>query len=321
MGGVPTERQAASGGGSVVFVAVGTIIIDDIVTSDGRTFLGVLGGAATHAAAGMRVWSRAVGIVGAVGQDFPREHWETLTHLGVDVRGIRRLPLTTPRAWQIYDASEHRTEIFRSPEAEFACFLPSPDQLTVHAEAEGFYLMTGDLDAVGVLCEAMRGISRGPILWEPAPWHMVGERRQQVLSLLRRVDLFAPNAGESAALLGAGRPESWLTTYLEAGVRIACVRMGREGSLVQAQDDRAPHHVPAVTLGPAVDVTGAGNAYCGGMLVGYCWSRRGEDAGRYGAISAAVTLRFLGLPLITEELEQQARALLATFPARGPSEG
>ncbi len=83
-----------------MFVSAGTIIIDDIVTSDGRTFWNVLGGAATHAAAGMRVWSRSVGLVGAVGSDFPDEHWAALGRLGVDLRGVRRLllPSAAPKS-------------------------------------------------------------------------------------------------------------------------------------------------------------------------------------------------------------------------------
>lgn len=296
-----------------MFVAVGTIIIDDIVTSDGRTFWGVLGGAATHAAAGMRVWSRTVGLVGAVGRDFPDEHWAALQQMGVDLRGVRRLPLPTPRAWQIYDAAERRTEIFRSPKEDFPQFLPIPEQIAAYPEAVGFHLMTCDLDAVGPLCDAMGGPGR-VVLWEPAPWQMTADRRRDVLSLLRRVDIFAPNAQESAELLGDGGPESWLAAYLDAGVRVACIRMGRDGSLVQTSDVKVPHHVGAIVLGPPVDVTGAGNAYCGGFLVGYCQTGRADTAGRYGAISAAVTIGYLGVPPITDEIEQQARRLLDAFP-------
>jgi sugar/nucleoside kinase (ribokinase family) len=257
------------------------------------------------------VWSRAVGLVGAVGRDFPDEHWAALQQMGIDLRGVRRLPLPTPRAWQIYDATERRTEIFRSPQEDFPRFLPTPEDVSVYPQAVGFSLMTGDLDAVGPLCDALRGPGR-VVLWEPAPWHMTPDRRRAVLSLLRRVDIFAPNAPESAALLGEASPDSWLAAYLDAGVRVACVRMGREGSVVQAADERTVHHIPALVLGPPVDVTGAGNAYCGGFLVGYCRTGRADLAGRYGAISAAVTLGHLGVPLITDEVERQARHLLVS---------
>jgi len=294
-----------------VFVAVGTIIVDDIVTSDGRVLRGILGGAATHAAAGMRVWTRDVGLVGGVGRDFPPEHWERLQRLGVDLRGIRRLPYTTPRAWQIYDAREHRTEILESPQQEFARFLPAAEQLLAYADALGFHLMTGDLEAVGGLCAAMHAGSGALVLWEPAPWHMVPVHRAAVLSLLRHVDIFSPNAEECAALLGDQPPERWLAAFLEAGAAVVSVRMGRDGSLAQTRRDAAPHPIPAVTLGPPVDVTGAGNAYCGGFLVGYRQTGRADLAGVYGAISATITVQHVGVPLITGQIEAEARRLLA----------
>lgn len=294
-----------------MFVAVGTIIVDDIVTSDGRTLPGILGGAATHAAAGMRVWTRDVGLVGSVGDDFPAEHWTMLQQLGFDLRSVRRLPHTTPRAWQIYDPLEHRTEIFQSPQSEFPTFLPTPGQITAYPQASGFHLMTGALDGVAASCAAMRSADDALILWEPAPWLMVAEQRPYVLELLTSVDIFSPNAEECAALLGPQTPDRWIASFLEAGARLVSIRMGREGSLLQACDDPAPHHVAAISLGPSVDVTGAGNAYCGGLLVGYHHTRLSSGAGVHGAISAAITIRHLGVPIISDEIEAEARRLLA----------
>lgn len=294
-----------------MFVAVGTIIVDDITTSDGRTLPGILGGAATHAAAGMRVWTKDVGLIGSVGDDFPAEHWTLLRRMGFDLRSVRRFPHTTPRAWQIYDAREYRTEIFQSPQNEFSTFLPTPDQVTAYPDAHGFHLMTGELDAVPTLCAAMRAAPGALILWEPAPWHMVAEQRTRVLELITSVDIISPNAQECAALLGPQPPDRWIATFLEAGVRLVSIRMGREGSLIQAREDPAPQHVAAISLGPPVDVTGAGNAYCGGLLVGYHRARRSSAAGVHGAISAAITIQHLGVPVISEQLEADARGLLA----------
>lgn len=294
-----------------MFVAVGTIIIDDIVTSDGRTLPGILGGAATHAAAGMRVWSRDVGLIGSVGDDFPAELWTVLQQMGVDLRSVRRYPQTTPRAWQFYDEREHRTEIFRSPRHELPRFAPAPDQVTAYPEAHGFHLMTSELDGVADLFAAMRAAPGALILWEPAPWHLVAEQRARVLELIASVDIISPNAEECAAMLGPQPPDRWIATLLETGAQLVSIRMGREGSLVQAHDDPAPHHVAAIALGPVVDVTGAGNAYGAGLLVGYHRTRRSSAAGVHGAISAALTLQHLGVPLISDQMEADARRLLA----------
>jgi len=293
-----------------MFVAVGTIIVDDIVTSDGRTLPGILGGAATHAAAGMRVWAHDVGLIGSVGAHFPPDLWEALQHMGFDLRGVRRLPHTTPRAWQIYDAREHRTEIFQSPRSEFPLFAPTPDQVAAYPDAQGFHLMTAELDGVDALFGAMRAVPGALVLWEPAPWHMVAAQRARVLSLIGSVDILSPNAEECTAMLGPGPPDRWIEILLDAGAHLVSIRMGREGSLVRARDDPAPRHVAAISLGPPVDVTGAGNAYGGGLLVGYHRTRSSARAGVYGAISAAITLQHLGVPTISAQIEAEARRLL-----------
>ncbi len=53
------------------FIAVGSIYLDDIVFPNGRTVMGVLGGGAAHAAAGMAIWGQRGGIVACVGRDLP----------------------------------------------------------------------------------------------------------------------------------------------------------------------------------------------------------------------------------------------------------
>lgn len=298
-----------------MFVAVGTIIVDDIVTSDGQMLPGILGGAATHAAAGMRMWTGDVGLIGSVGNDFPDELQARLQQMGLDLRAVRRFSHTTPRAWQIYDAREHRTETFRSPRNEFSVFQPTPDQVTAYPDAHGFHLMTAELDGVAALFAAMRRATGALVLWEPAPWHMVAEQRTRVLELVASVDIISPNAEECAAMLGPQPPDRWIATFLETGAQLVSIRMGREGSLVRSRDDPAPVHVAAISLGPPVDVTGAGNAYGGGLLVGYHRMRRSAAAGVYGAISAAITIRHLGVPVISDELEAEARRLLAAHQA------
>lgn len=293
-----------------MFVAVGTIIIDDIVAGDGHTLPGILGGAATHAAAGMRVWTDDVGLIGSVGNNFPAELWTALERMGYDLRSVRRFPQTTPRAWQIYDAREHRTEIFQSPRSEFPTFAPTPDQIAAYPDAQGFHLMTAELDTVAGLCAAMRVVPGALILWEPAPWHLVAEQRTRVLELIGSVDIISPNAEECTVMLGPQPPDRWIATLLDAGAQLVGIRMGREGSLIRSRDDPAPQHVPAVSLGPPVDVTGAGNAYGGGLLVGYHRTRSSMEAGLYGAISAAITLQHLGVPAVSQEMQAEARRLL-----------
>ncbi len=261
----------------------------------------------------MRVWTNDVGLIGSVGDNFPAGLWRALQLMGFDLRSVRRFPQTTPRAWQIYDAGEHRTEIFQSPRSEFPTFAPVSDQVASYPDAQGFHLMTADLDTVDGLCKAMRGVPGALILWEPAPWHLVAKQRTRVLDLIGMVDIVSPNAEECTAMLGPLPPDSWIATFLDAGAQLVSIRMGREGSLVRSREDSAPQYIAAISLGPPKDVTGAGNAYGGGLLVGYHRTRSSTEAGLYGAISAAITLQHLGVPTISQEIHAEARRLLAAY--------
>ena len=59
-----------------------------------------------------------------------------------------------------------------------------------------------------------------------------------------------------------------------------------------------------------VDPTGAGNAYGGGLCVGWTETRDIRRAGCYAAISASMLVRQLGLPAMSAAVQREAQALL-----------
>ena len=95
------------------YVTFSNLIVDDIVLSDGRSFMNTLGGAGTHVLIGMRVWSERLGLVASVGADCDIRHRSSLEDLGVDLRGlVEREGYKTARAWQLFEPDD-RVEIVR----------------------------------------------------------------------------------------------------------------------------------------------------------------------------------------------------------------
>lgn len=127
------------------YITFSNLIIDDIVLPDGRTFMGTLGGAGTHALIGMRVWSRDLGYVATVGHDFESAHRAQLEKLGVDLRGvIERDGYRTPRAWQLFEPDERRIEIFRTDMQYFYDYTPQFDEIPHdYQQATGVHLDWG----------------------------------------------------------------------------------------------------------------------------------------------------------------------------------
>src|SRR5262249_22474058 len=101
-----------------------------------------------------------------------------------------------------------------------------------------------------------------------------------------------------------------LKAFADLGPAVVALRLGAAGSLVYGRESA---HMLRVPPAPAnvVDVTGAGNAYCGGLLGG--WVEHGglDTAAAYAAISAALTIEQVGAPAITP-------ALIATAAQRLP---
>ena len=122
------------------FISIGNIIIDDIILPDGSSRMGTLGGGATHAVMGMRVWSEQVGLVTPVGADFGGDQLAALAER-FDLHGLVVRPHDpTPRAWQLFETDGTRNEVFRTSYEGMAAMNPQPEDLPAFYEqlaAEG----------------------------------------------------------------------------------------------------------------------------------------------------------------------------------------
>jgi sugar/nucleoside kinase (ribokinase family) len=89
----------------------------------------------------------------------------------------------------------------------------------------------------------------------------LGVRR--FLDLVSDTDLLLPNAAEAALLSGSGEPADAAAALSRRGGTVV-VTLGAEGA-VAARDARIAARTPAVAA-TAVDTTGAGDAFTGGLL-------------------------------------------------------
>jgi sugar/nucleoside kinase (ribokinase family) len=298
------------------YVTFSNLIIDDIVLSDGRSFMNTLGGAGTHALIGMRLWSDRLGMIATIGKDFGIQHRSLLEDLGVDLHGlIEREGYRTARAWQLFEPDERRIEIFRTSEEEFDRAKPQfADIPADYLAARGIHIQSGTLAELIELAGQLRAANPAVCLaWEPSPTQLT-ESPADVQAVLRQIDLFSPDLGEGRAMTGEQAPERILDTFVGWGGRLVALRMGAQGSLV-ATADGARYRIPAVPA-TIVDVTGAGNAYCGGFLVGLGQGLDAVEAAARGAVSASFALEQFGVPAFSAEKHAEAQRRLAWALAR-----
>lgn len=290
------------------FASIGTVIIDDIILPDGQSRMGELGGGVTHAVMGMRVWTDEAAIIAPVGEDFPPDLWDRLAE-HFDVRGLLRRRGPTPRAWQLFENDGKRSEVFRTDFDEMVRQIPAPDEFpTAFRSLQGMHLHCHP-DQMEEWVHFLRERGCPVILWEPWDVFCVPENRERFRALAPLVDVVSPNLGEMRAMTGADDPQEAVRALLDAGARIAALRMGGGGSLVVDSAGKAVR-VPALSIGAPVDITGAGNAYGAGFVVGLARTGDLARAGTYGAVSSSFALQQFGALYPTAGLREKAEARL-----------
>jgi sugar/nucleoside kinase (ribokinase family) len=152
----------------------------------------------------------------------------------------------------------------------------------------------------------------GATLWE---WH-AGTATPAIWPSLRpflpTVDIFSLTLWEAQDLLGTHEPQEIVSQLLIAGANIILLRMGAAGALIANRSSRLRLHPPASRV---VDVTGAGNSFCGGFLAGWCHTHDLEWAARAAAAAAAQTIAAFGPPerIERETLDALAEATVITY--------
>ncbi len=263
------------------YLAVGMVLVEDVVLPDGGRQLDRLGGDAVYAAAGARAFADDVGLVARLGRGFPEELADRLRAAGYGA-GLIPSEHKAIRLWVEPGAEGGARFTFQS--GSYVGSTPIPAELPP-ALADG-------LDAVHV-APVPFGQMEAWVRWaRPRARILTVDPHYQHLGadwprLLPHVDAFLPSREEAAGILGvwpgaegAGRALARL------GARLVCVKLGAEGSVGYRAADGLLFRVPALTA-RAVDPTGCGDAYCGGFLVGLAESGDLRTAMAHGAVAAA----------------------------------
>ena len=114
--------------------------------------------------------------------------------------------------------------------------------------------------------------------------------QESVLEMVARVDAFLPSDLESSILVGRDPVEA-VRAFREVGAPIAVVKLGAEGSIVAT--DEGIWHVPVVPVA-VVDVTGAGDSYCGAFAAALSMGLNGVEAACAATAVASIVVEVTG---------------------------
>ncbi len=317
----PPGRDAAGNGRRRTprVVAVGDLTLDDVVMPDGTTHMASIGGDCLYAALGARLWEPNVGIVTRRGDDFPRDTWTSLQQLGICLDGVVDIPGPTVRNWIIYEADGRRNWVYRTPPDRAAEVAVRPEDLPgwwLSAQpAPVVHVAAMPIDAAERIVESVRRQAPDAIIMLDTHEDYVRGYQDQLLRLAARVDVFLPSREELSDLVGYDDPPRALRELCtEKGVPLVVVKMGKDGVLLWDSDRSV---VVPVEAAPArlVDVTGAGDAFCGGFAAGMAHGLDPLEAARRGIVSAAFATEGFGSLALASVPSADAAARLFGSPA------
>lgn len=317
------------------FLAVGNCTLDDVVTPDGRISPRQLGGNAVYAAAGMRLWGVDVSLVSVVGEDYPSTWIDQLAAAGIDVSAITRISephLLRSRAFYFPDGSrtdriDEARDILPADAGEiidleseytdtgsplhrriWPSFCPDLSQWEHKAELAAYaHFAPGPLPCTRANAEFLKHLrGKNVTISFDWPWWDWDREADIDAGLLQNIDFLLPSIEEltvhaEAVFPADQRRDSGDGHVFEAARRLLSygpqgvgVKMGGRGLRLRLRGEQDWRQVP-VYPAQVVDPTGAGDAFCGGFLVGLARTGDPVRACLHGAVSASFIIEAFGV--------------------------
>ncbi len=306
----------------VDYAVVGGLREDYFITPNGEVHLRKIGGNAVYSAVGARLWSDRVGLLSRIGENYPAEWLGVIAAHGIDTGGVAVAPgpLDT-RTFYAYLTREVRDDT--EPERHFARVgHPTPAALLGYAtstegqadpehysplavrpadvppnylRARGFHLAPYDFALHRKLPRLLREHHVRYVTCDPSIRYMRPEFETEVRALAASTDAFLPSEMETRSYFPAPLDDLWEAAEAFGAMGAPCVvlKLGARGQYVYETAGRRRWHVPAYPV-DVVDVSGAGDSYCGGFLAGLGITDDPLEAALRGSVAASFVVEGYG---------------------------
>ncbi len=239
-------------------ICFGTVALDNIKTPSGVKE-NLLGGSASHFAMSARLFTK-VYLASIIGTDFPKRHINFFKTKGVDISSITINPGKT-FAWKgEYDKNDFNTAITLATElGVLENYVPEVKE--EHRNISDVFLANFDPDnQVQFLC-----LMKNPKFVGMDTMNLwINIKKNSVLKLMKKVDLFVANDGEARAITGETNLIKAAKALRKMGPKLIVVKKGEHGVLFYC--DNFMFSFPAYPVEKVVDPTGAGDTFAGGLM-------------------------------------------------------
>ena len=270
---------------------LGNFTIDDVVYHGADVHWDQPGGNALYSALGAQIWMPDVGVLARLGNDYPTKHLDALRRRGLRL-AVREIDHPNIHNWSLYEEGGDRRFInHRSSGTHNEMSIRPEDLCAEDRQARAYHVAPMPTD---IQLGLVRALKRPDSLVSLDP-HLdyLNGHEPELDAMLRIVDFFLPSREEARVAYGADRPEDAARHFGASGPRAIVVKLGEDGSLVYDRSSGRMVHVPVVPVA-VQDLTGAGDAYCGGFIAGMLSTGDPIEAALYGTVSASYVVESRG---------------------------
>jgi sugar/nucleoside kinase (ribokinase family) len=239
-------------------LVTGSIGVDTVETPAGRRD-GVIGGSAVYFSYAASFFA-PVRLVGAVGEDCPKELWKIFEGRDVDTGGLEVRKGSKTFRWHgsyvkdLNEAESIQTDL--NILAEHAPKIPD-------AFRDSRYVFLANTHPV--LQQEMLGSLKQPKLIVADTMNLwINTAREELVKLLGKIHGLVLNDGEARLLTEKKNLIEAARDVLKMGPKFVVIKKGEHGSLLVSGNDTFV--LPAYPADKVVDPTGAGDSFAGGMM-------------------------------------------------------
>lgn len=240
-------------------VVAGTAALDSVETPFGRVNE-VLGGSTVYSSWAASFFT-TVGIVAAVGKDFPAKYIDMLSERNICTKGLQVLDGRTFRWHGLYEYDMNFAHTLKTEMNVLGSFSPKlPEE---YKKAQYLFLANIDpglqMDILGQMNDLRLSVMDTMNFW-------ISGKRDELMEVMKNVDIVLLNDAEARQLFSSTNLVSIGKKMLGLGLKAAVIKKGEHGVLLFTEN--GIFSVPGYPMENVRDPTGAGDSFAG-AFVGY----------------------------------------------------
>ena len=274
---------------------VGSIALDNVETPFGKV-IHSLGGSAIFTSMVSKNFCKS-SVVGIVGEDFPKDHFELLAENEINTEDLMVVPGKTFH-WSGKYNDLNKAETLDTQLNVFADFNPELCENNKNCD----YVFLGNIDPVLQLRVLKQMDSAKVIACDTMNFWISGSR-PKLLEVIDNVDILFINEDELRMLTGLQNIFEAVQKAKEMGPKLIVVKRGEYGSF--AYSDDFIFFAPVYPVKKVIDPTGAGDSFAGGFM-GYLTSIGNfeettiKNAMIYGTVTASFNVESFSIDRLRE---------------------